>query len=109
MQGVDQLFDIVVTTSSGYPLDQNLYQGVKGMSAGSRILKNGGALMYPFAFLLGFQHKTENGPQDPQLGAKMAQDLPTWSQDGPQDLQLGAKMTPRPPNLEARWPQDPST
>ena len=25
MQGVDQLFDIVVTTNSGYPLDQNLY------------------------------------------------------------------------------------
>ena len=45
MQGVDQLFDIVVTTNSGYPLDQNLYQGVKGMSAGSRILKNGGTLI----------------------------------------------------------------
>ena len=33
MAGVDQPFDIVLTTNSGYPLDQNLYQTVKGMSA----------------------------------------------------------------------------
>jgi hypothetical protein len=38
-------FDIVVTTNSGYPLDQNLYQGVKGMSAGARVLKPGGTLI----------------------------------------------------------------
>ncbi len=35
-------FEIVVTTNSGYPLDQNLYQGVKGMSAGARIIQEGG-------------------------------------------------------------------
>jgi nickel-dependent lactate racemase len=45
MQRVDQPFDIVVTTNSGYPLDMNLYQGVKGMSAGARILKDGGLLI----------------------------------------------------------------
>lgn len=45
MQSVNELFDIVVTTNSGYPLDLNLYQGVKGMSAGARILKNGGLLI----------------------------------------------------------------
>lgn len=45
MQKVDQPFDIVVTTNSGYPLDQNLYQGVKGMSAGARILRQGGLLI----------------------------------------------------------------
>jgi len=45
MQPVDELFDIVVTTNSGYPLDQNLYQGVKGMSAGARILRPGGLLV----------------------------------------------------------------
>ena len=33
MQRVDGRFDVVVTTNSGYPLDQNLYQAVKGMSA----------------------------------------------------------------------------
>lgn len=45
MQKVEQPFDIVVTTNSGYPLDQNLYQGVKGMSAGARILREGGLLI----------------------------------------------------------------
>lgn len=38
-------FDIVVTTNGGYPLDQNLYQTVKGMSAASRIVKNGGSIV----------------------------------------------------------------
>ncbi|MBM3846730.1 MAG: nickel-dependent lactate racemase [Verrucomicrobia bacterium] len=45
MQPVPQLYDIVVTTNSGHPLDMNLYQGVKGMSAGARILKPGGLLI----------------------------------------------------------------
>jgi nickel-dependent lactate racemase len=45
MQRQEQPFDIVVTSNSGYPLDQNLYQGVKGMSAGVRILKPGGLLI----------------------------------------------------------------
>src|SRR5579872_3326965 len=44
MQPVETPFDVVVTTNSGYPLDRNLYQGVKGMSAGARILKPGGTL-----------------------------------------------------------------
>ena len=45
MQKVDEPFDIVVTTNSGYPLDQNLYQGVKGMSAAARIVKPGGLII----------------------------------------------------------------
>jgi nickel-dependent lactate racemase len=45
MQKVAEPFDIVVTTNSGYPLDLNLYQAVKGMSAGARILKKGGLLI----------------------------------------------------------------
>jgi nickel-dependent lactate racemase len=45
MQKVDAPFDVVVTTNSGYPLDLNLYQGVKGLSAGVRILKPGGTLI----------------------------------------------------------------
>ena len=45
MQPIEQPFDIVVTTNSGYPLDLNLYQGVKGMSAGARVLKEGGTLI----------------------------------------------------------------
>jgi nickel-dependent lactate racemase len=45
MQRVKSPFEIVVTTNSGYPLDLNLYQGVKGMSAGVRILHEGGTLI----------------------------------------------------------------
>ena len=45
MQAVPEPFDIVVTTNSGYPLDLNLYQGVKGMSAAARIVKPGGTII----------------------------------------------------------------
>jgi nickel-dependent lactate racemase len=42
---VDEPFDVVISTNSGYPLDQNLYQTVKGMSAAARIVKPGGAII----------------------------------------------------------------
>jgi len=42
---VDQAFDIVITSNSGYPLDLNLYQSVKGMSAASQIVKRGGSII----------------------------------------------------------------
>ena len=45
MQKVPSAFDVVVTTNSGYPLDMNLYQGVKGMSAGARIIRPGRTLI----------------------------------------------------------------
>ncbi|MDF2568808.1 MAG: larA 7 [Sporomusa sp.] len=45
MYPVDQPFDIVITTNSGYPLDQNLYQTVKGMSAAAQIVKHGGVIL----------------------------------------------------------------
>lgn len=45
MQPVAAPFDLVVTTNSGAPLDLNLYQGVKGMSAAARIVKPGGAIV----------------------------------------------------------------
>jgi nickel-dependent lactate racemase len=45
MRGVDRPFDIVVTTNSGYPLDQNLYQAVKGMSAAAKVVKDGGTII----------------------------------------------------------------
>lgn len=45
MVGVDQPYDIVITTNSGYPLDQNLYQSVKGMSAASQIVRQGGSII----------------------------------------------------------------
>lgn len=45
MQRVKAPFDVVVTTNSGYPLDMNLYQGVKGMSAAARIVAEGGTII----------------------------------------------------------------
>jgi lactate racemase len=45
MVGVDAPYDVVVTTNSGYPLDQNLYQCVKGMSAARQIVREGGAIV----------------------------------------------------------------
>lgn len=44
-QPVSHFFDIVVTTNSGYPLDMNLYQAVKGMSAASQIVRYGGHII----------------------------------------------------------------
>jgi nickel-dependent lactate racemase len=38
-------FPIVVTTNGGYPLDQNLYQAVKGMSAAAQIVSKGGLIL----------------------------------------------------------------
>jgi lactate racemase len=38
-------FPIVVTTNSGYPLDQNLYQTVKGMSAAAQIVEARGFIL----------------------------------------------------------------
>lgn len=45
MQKVKAPFEVVVTTNSGYPLDMNLYQGVKGMSAAARIVQEGGLII----------------------------------------------------------------
>ncbi len=45
MVAVKQPYDIVITTNSGYPLDQNLYQAVKGMSAAAQIVREGGAII----------------------------------------------------------------
>lgn len=45
MQAVPAPFDVVVTSNSGYPLDQNLYQAVKGMSAAAKVVKPGGLIV----------------------------------------------------------------
>jgi lactate racemase len=45
MQPVPALFDVVVTTNSGFPLDQNLYQAVKGMSAARQVARPGGTVI----------------------------------------------------------------
>ena len=45
MVACDRAFPVVVTTNGGYPLDQNLYQTVKGMSAGAQVVAAGGYVL----------------------------------------------------------------
>ena len=45
MQQVPGRADVVVTTNSGYPLDQNLYQAVKGMSAAMEVVRRDGVIL----------------------------------------------------------------
>jgi len=45
MVPVKKPFDIVITSNAGYPLDLNLYQSVKGMSAAAQIVREGGAII----------------------------------------------------------------
>ncbi len=45
MIGQPRPFPVVLTTNSGYPLDQNLYQSVKGMSAAAQIVEPGGLIV----------------------------------------------------------------
>ena len=45
MVQVDKFYDIVITSNSGYPLDLNIYQTVKGMSAAAQIVKAGGNII----------------------------------------------------------------
>jgi nickel-dependent lactate racemase len=45
VQQVPEAFDVVITSNSGYPLDLNLYQAVKGMSAAALIVKPGGDII----------------------------------------------------------------
>ena len=45
MRPVAEPFDLVITTNSGYPLDMNLYQSVKGMSAAAQVVREGGTIV----------------------------------------------------------------
>lgn len=47
-------FPVVVTSNSGYPLDQNLYQCVKGMSAAAQVVEPGGLILIAGACNDGF-------------------------------------------------------
>jgi nickel-dependent lactate racemase len=45
MVAVPHAYDIAITSNSGYPLDLNLYQSVKGMSAAAQVVRDGGAII----------------------------------------------------------------
>ena len=40
-----QMAEIVITTNSGYPMDQNIYQAVKGMTAAEATCRKGGVII----------------------------------------------------------------
>ena len=45
LTAVNERFDLVISSNSGFPLDQNFYQAVKGLSAAARIVTPGGNLV----------------------------------------------------------------
>jgi nickel-dependent lactate racemase len=59
MAPVDNLYDIVITSNSGYPLDLNIYQTVKGMSAAAQIIKTGGSIIIAAECWDGIPAKTD--------------------------------------------------
>lgn len=72
MVPVREPYDIIITSNSGYPLDLNLYQAVKGMSAASQVVREGGAIIIaaecwdgiPEHGLYGELLRNAAGPQD---------------------------------------------
>ena len=56
MVGFPQRFPIVITTNNGFPLDQNLYQCGKGLSAAAQIVEEGGLIILACACSDGFPH-----------------------------------------------------
>ena len=59
--------DIVISTNGGYPLDQNVYQAVKGMTAAEATVKKGGVIIMLAASLDGvggdyFYHQLADEP-----------------------------------------------
>ena len=45
MRAVPRRFPVVLTSNAGFPLDQNLYQSVKGMSAAAQVVEPGGTIV----------------------------------------------------------------
>jgi len=69
MRAVDAPFDIVVTSNSGYPLDQNLYQTIKGVSAAAGIVREGGTIICAAECRDGIpDHGNRQLRRDPGLG-----------------------------------------
>ena len=73
MRKVPGRFDVVVTSNSGFPLDQNLYQSVKGMSAASQVVKPGGTIVCAAECRDGFPD--HGGYRDQLAGASSAEAL----------------------------------
>ena len=68
MVELPQRYAVVITTNSGYPLDQNFYQAVKGISAAARICEPGGHIIIACACDAGLPH-------DGEFAEQLGQDL----------------------------------
>ena len=97
MAAVSQRFPLVITTNSGFPLDQNLYQSVKGMSAAAEIIADNGEMIvaarcndgFPahgnFTKLL-YEHDSPQAILDTIFGSSVAEHRPgdsSAAEDGP--------------------------
>ena len=74
-QGVES--DIVISTNGGYPLDQNVYQAVKGMTAAESVVKPGGVIVMLAASGdgIGGDHFYHQLADEPDITKTMAQFL----------------------------------
>jgi len=86
-----ELFDVVVTTNGGYPLDRNLYQCVKGLAVGELMIRRGGAIVLASECRDGVGHrvfqKYMSLGKDPQdVLQKLKTDEPVEDQDNIQIL-----------------------
>jgi lactate racemase len=69
MAEVPARYPIVITSNTGYPLDQNLYQSVKAVAAADRIVEDGGTIFLVSECCDGF-------PSHGNFGAMLAEGLP---------------------------------
>lgn len=69
--------DIVISTNGGYPLDQNVYQAVKGMTAAEATVKEGGVIIMLASSTdgIGGDHFYHQLADEPDMGKTMAQFL----------------------------------
>lgn len=87
----DRLFDIILTTNGGYPLDRNLYQCVKGVVVGELMVKQGGTIVLASECTDGVGHGTfqkymSYGRAPHDVLDKLRKDEPVDDQDNIQIL-----------------------
>jgi len=66
--------DVVITTNGGYPLDQNMYQAVKGMTAAEATVREGGVIVMlaRSGDGIGGDHFYHQLADEPDIGKTMA-------------------------------------
>lgn len=85
IEKVDGQYDVVVSTNAGYPLDRNLYQAVKGMTAAELVVRPGGTIVMAAACVDGIPAEGRFGSllreaRDPRdlVSADRPRELDRW-------------------------------